>query len=114
MAKSAGRKLLQKAVHGEISDPQLAELVSHFFSIAGGPRQVARMLWDEYQVAKAGSLIRNRILDMILRVTRYANEKAPPVNDLGMLSEKDLDQEIESLISQLPAVSEEDEPLDGS
>ena len=83
---------VQQAINGELSNPQLAEVSAHFFQIAGGTREIARMLYLEYQNAKDGSLLRQRVLEMILRVARFANEQQAPAADLALLSDEDLEK----------------------
>jgi hypothetical protein len=93
---------VKEAIRGRLKDPQLAEVAAHFFAHAGGPRQVAKMLFQEFNRAKEGSVVRQRILDMILRVTRFANEKNAPRDDTGMLSDQDLAREFEAAMAELP------------
>lgn len=93
---------VKQAISGRLKDPQLAEVAAHFFAQAGGPRQVAKMLYHEFRKAKQGSVVRQRILDMILRVTRFANEKNGPRDDMGMLSEGDLEREFKAAMAELP------------
>jgi hypothetical protein len=99
---------VKEAIRGRLKDPQLSEVAAHFFAQAGGPRQVAKMLFDEFIAAKQGSVVRQRILDMILRVTRFANEKNAPRDDLGMLSEDDLAREFQTAMAGLPEESFDD------
>ena len=94
---------LRRAVVGGITDPQLAELVCCFFEEAGGTRAVAKLLYREFKAAKPGTLTRQRILDMILRGMKFANEKNPGRNDLGVLTDDDLTRELESVVSRLSA-----------
>lgn len=93
---------IRKAIEGEIKEPQLAELSAHFFHAAGGPKAVAKMLFDEFAHANPGSQIRQRILDMILRVTRFANQQSGPVDDLGILTDEDLEREVVRVLDQFP------------
>ena len=99
---------LRKAIRGELKEPQLAEISAHFFQMAGGPRKVALMLFTEYLAAKRGSMIRQRILDMILRTTKYANDKGGG-SDLSLLSDDDLEKE---LILALDSVQTAEKPPD--
>lgn len=93
---------LKKAVRGELRDPQVAELVAHFFTAAGGTKAVALLLYQEFTAARPGSITRQRILDMILRGVRFANEKQGVRDDLGLLAEEDLARELEDVIGGLP------------
>src|SRR5262249_30212549 len=60
-----------------LREPQLAELAGHFFRVAGGPRQVAQMLYDEFMHGRPGSLVRQRILDMVLRAVKEGARLSP-------------------------------------
>lgn len=91
---------VKDAIRGEFKEPSLADLASHFFACAGGTKAVARMLFDEFAAAKQGSIIRQRILEMVLRVTKAADDKMGPAADLGMLTEADLEAEIEAILGR--------------
>src|SRR5215471_19154618 len=88
------------AIRKELKEPSLADLVSHFFHVAGGPKQVAKMLYEEFVAAREGSLIRQRILDMMLRATRAVNDKSGAGSDLGLLTAEDLDRELAELMCE--------------
>ena len=90
--------LRQQAVKGEIKQPDLARLTAAFFERAGGERNVANFLYEEFAASPPGGIVRQRILDMILRHLKWVNEKNAPVDDLGTLSDEDLDRELAQLI----------------
>ena len=89
---------VQQAIRGELSSPQLAEVSAHFFQIAGGTRSIARLLYNEYKKAKEGSLLRQRVLEMILRVAKFANEQQKPLADLALMSDEDLEKNASDLL----------------
>jgi len=91
---------VRRAIAGDDRDPQLAELVNWFFKVAGGPRQVARLMYEEYAAARPGSLIRQRLLETILRALRVVNEKEAPAAELGLLTEEDLAAEAAELLER--------------
>lgn len=83
--------LLVEAVKNPPIRPSLDAFVDHFFLIAGGPAEVARMLFDEFNAAAQGSLIRQRILDTVLRSLKKNDEGGKGLaDDLGILSDDDL------------------------
>lgn len=88
---------VKSALLGELKQPDLAELVAYFFKAAGGVKAVATLLYEEFVAAKPGSLIRQRIMELVLRNARHVSERLSP-DDMGMLSEADLDSEILRLI----------------
>src|SRR5262245_29850995 len=85
-----------------LREPQLAELAGHFFRVAGGPRQVAQMLYDEFMHGRPGSLVRQRILDMVLRAVKEGARLSPPPPELGILSEEDLLRELSLAAGDVP------------
>lgn len=101
------KKVMRAATRGETLDPQLADLASHFFHQAGGPRAVAQLLYKEYLRAREGSVVRQRILEMVLRCVRFANEQNPRRANLEDLDDADLDRELERLVGELESAAEE-------
>jgi len=91
------RELRQGVVKGGSRAPKISELVQHFFDLAGGERAVAKMLIDEYRSDKCSPNVRSRILDMILKSLQFANSRENGPDDLGNLSEEDIERELLSL-----------------
>jgi len=58
------------------------------------------MLHDEFTAAAPGSLVRQRILDIIFRATKHVDDKRGPRDDLGALSDEDLERELEVAIGE--------------
>jgi hypothetical protein len=96
---------VKKALLGEIKQPDLAELVAYFFHVAGGTKSVAKLLHDEFVAARPGTLIRQRILELVLRNARHVSDKFAP-DDLGLLDESDLEQEVLKLMPKTEEVSD--------
>lgn len=90
-------ELRQAVIKGITRAPKISELVQHFFDLAGGERAVAKMLLDEYRSEKCSAHVRSRILDVILRSLQFANARETPRDDLGNLSEEDLETELLAL-----------------
>lgn len=78
--------------------PQVGELIAHFQALAGGPEALAKMMYTEFVAAPAGSIIRQRILDTILRLTSAMNQQMGSLGDLEMLGTEDLERELERLL----------------
>lgn len=93
------RSRLLSLLEKEVEGPRYEDLSAHFFSAAGGTRAIAKMLYDEFTAARQGSMIRQRILDMVLRSAKYASEKSPAV-DVGMMTDADLEAELEALVGE--------------
>jgi hypothetical protein len=84
----------RKALEASGSLPHIGELVSHFTAAAGGMKKLAHMMLVEYHAARPGSIIRQRILDSILRCTQAANAQlGGAAFELDLLSDEDLEQE---------------------
>jgi hypothetical protein len=90
--------LLRAATDGEGLDT-LADVVERFIRRVGGADGLAKMLYDEYQEAKPGSLLRQRILDMALRAWGKV-EGARGADDLGMLDDADLERLIQQRLKE--------------
>lgn len=89
---------MEQAIKKRQGLPHLSDLAEHFVQVAGGPRQVARMMYQEWLAAREGSVVRARILDLLTRVWRFASESQPRVDDLGVLTEADLERELGDLL----------------
>jgi hypothetical protein len=83
--------------------PQIAEVVGHFIAEVGGTRELARVLKVEFDAARAGSIIRQRILDSVLRMLSQANAQVGPVEEMDALAAEDLDREILRVLSGMCA-----------
>lgn len=82
-------------------DPRLAEVAYHFIHLANGPKGFAKELYQEFKKAKSGSVTRQRIMDMILRSLKIANDQDPKTSDLSILSQEDIDRELHDLIGKV-------------
>jgi len=100
---AAVKKALAQGVHL----PQAAEVVSHFMAAAGGPKGLVRMMLVEFDAAKPGSLIRQRILDSVLRMIGQANQDMGGLDELDMQSNEDLERELSKLLTGMPDGQEE-------
>lgn len=103
-AAPVGRKLLD-LVEQKVEDPRYEDLAAHFFAAAGGTAAVAKLLHDEFMAAKPGGMLRQRILDMVLRSAKYGSEKAAPL-DPGMLDDQDLERELLDLLGKVAGKEE--------
>jgi hypothetical protein len=81
--------------------PHLSELAENFVRVAGGPSALAKLLYEEFAAAAEGSLVRQRILDIVTRVWKFASESDDKPDDTGMMTDEDLDREISSALGQI-------------
>lgn len=69
--------------------------------MCGGPKRVAKMLFDEWQASTPGGVVRARILDLITRTWRYGSDTTSRTDDLGVLDDVDLDRELNKLLGEM-------------
>lgn len=81
--------------------PHLSELAENFVRVVGGPSKLAEMLFEEWTAAGEGSLVRQRILDIITRVWKFASESDDKPDDTGLMTDEDLDREIDGVVNQI-------------
>ena len=84
---------VQKHLRGRV--PDLQDIATYFYKHIGGPEEFAKLLVQDFKKSKAGSLVRTRIAAAILYATRIASEKQPPPKDRGLLSDEDIQAELE-------------------
>jgi hypothetical protein len=84
-----------------LREPQLADLAFHFIHLAGGMRSIAKLIFDEYNTAAPGSVMRLRYLEMILQAVRFANQHNPQSTDRGLISDEDLDRRIKEQLGEM-------------
>lgn len=104
LASPPGKHLEQvkeSLLQGTATLPHLSELAEHFIRLQGGPQAVALMLKREWDEANPGSIVRARILEMLLRTWKIAEDKSENLSDLGLLTKQDLDREIEERLREI-------------
>lgn len=92
---------VKRAIAQGADAPRMEDVVAHFFHAVGGPRAFASILEEEFRSAKPGSLIRSRVLDMVLRSLKFSNERAPNLGDLSLMGDEDLARTAEELINRM-------------
>lgn len=97
-------KLRQKLKNNEPL-PDLSELVEQFVDVAGGPRNVAKMLHDEWEKAASGGIVRMRIMQILTQVWKYASDTRPSVGDLGLVTEEDLEKLLQEKLARYGEVT---------
>ncbi len=91
----------ESLIQGTATLPHLSELAEHFIRLQGGPQAVAMMLKKEWDEANPGSIVRARILEMLLRTWKIAEDKTENLSDLGLLTKADLDREIDERLKEI-------------
>jgi hypothetical protein len=89
--RETGTVMLEALVASQQST-ELMEMARHFFSLMGGPMGFARELHAEYRASKAGGMVRYKILDLVLQCQRFITPKDALKEELGLLTEGDLER----------------------
>lgn len=83
---------------GQKGDPQVSELAYEFFRAAGGVGKVARMILKDYKEAKPGSMMRVRVMEIILYSLKFVNSQRPNVKDASLLTDEALQMGAEDIL----------------
>ena len=97
--KKPMQAMLETAKKGQGID-SLASVVEHFVTLSGGAKGLAKMLYTEYVDAKAGSLLRQRTLGLILQSWGKLQE-TNGVDDLGSLDDDDVERLLEERLGAI-------------
>lgn len=79
--------------------PDLKSIICEFMRISGGAEGVAKMLKREYNRAKAGSMVRSMILQMILQGAKAVAAKDDR-SGTDMMSDEDIEDAIKSKVAK--------------
>lgn len=101
-AKKVSPQVLKKIRESGVEIPQIADLVHNFMTIAGGPKALAKMMMEEYIRTQPGSLMRQRILDSILRLLTTANQAFVADSQSDLLTNDDIERELIELVKEIP------------
>ena len=94
-------KKLSDAVKGKVADPRLADVAYHFIHLAGGAKEFAAVLYQEFTQSPPGGVVRQRLLDMMLRCLKVANDQDPKTADLSLLGDEDLDRLLSEKLAEI-------------
>jgi hypothetical protein len=97
---------LRKLVANPPPRPSLQAFLDHWFAVRGGPAQFALDLCQEFDAADPGSLVRSQITTLVLRSMKVADAKEGALDELGLLSDADLDRQLALLGEKLTAEPE--------
>lgn len=85
---------------GEKPTPELVLVAQEFFTLIGGPKKFAMMLKRAYDHAPKGGMVQVRILDLMVNALKYLTPKEDITDDCGLLSDQDLEREIQKQFSK--------------
>lgn len=86
--------------------PSTQAFLDHWFAIRGGPAQFALDLSQEYDAAEPGSLVRTQIIQVVMRSMKVTDGKEGANDELGMVSDADLEKMLGELGAKLLADAE--------
>jgi hypothetical protein len=97
--------IIKSGISGKIREPNLAELAQHFFDLAGGERNVAKMLFDQYRDPACPNSVRTKIIQFMLQHLKWLNERTGTLDELGNLTVEDLQRELDTHIRSVAQVA---------
>jgi hypothetical protein len=83
--------------------PHMSEVAEHFIREVGGVEAFARLLYQEFINSPRGSIARQRLLQTLCAAWRFGNDSNRKPQELGDLTEDDLDREIAAKLAQAQA-----------
>lgn len=109
-AKGVSREQFNEAFEGVAKAASNDSIVSHFIDMCGGARAFAKKMFDQYMDPGCSPMVKSRILEMLLRCLKFAEGKRRADDDFGLLSEADLDREIDRRIAQFASKGDDATP----
>ncbi len=96
-------KDMEESVRGKFNakEPRLSDIAQHFFSLAGGAKGVATLLWKQILDPRTPAFVRARIVDLIMKAMKFHEDKNPPVEDTGLLTDDELQAEIDKQFEKM-------------
>jgi len=85
------------------SRTSLEEVVEQILAYWGGPAQLARAFYEQYHVAKPGSMIRGRALEKVLELMKVYQQMYGQGDDVDELSEDDIKAELKRILGEMQA-----------
>lgn len=86
---------------------EYVDLAYAFIEEAGGTRNMARLMWEEWKSAKAGSISRQRLMAAVLEVLKKGDEKARSQGEVSKMSDADLEKAMREVMQKMGLVDGE-------
>jgi len=96
-------EVLRKIVENPPPRPSVQAFLDHWFALRGGSAQFARDLCQEYDAADPGSMIRSQIIQLVVRSMKVADVKEGSMDELGLVTDADLDRLIDTVGDKIVA-----------
>lgn len=101
------KKLRERLVKGRNYIPRAREFVSELIALAGGPRELARIIWSTIHDKNCPPSVRARALEIILKAMKNAEDEDGPT-DVSVLDDDELGRFIDERIEQMVARQSEE------
>lgn len=79
----------------------LQEVVEQIMACWGGPAELAKAFYDQYRVAKPGSMIRGRALERMLELIKVYQQLYGHRDDVDEMDEQEARAELKQLLGEL-------------
>jgi hypothetical protein len=94
------RETFDEAMEAVAKSASNEQIIAHFLDMCGGARAFAKMMHTQYMDPMCTPMVKSRVLEMLLRSLKFAEGKRRTDDDLGLLSDEDLDREINAAIAK--------------
>jgi hypothetical protein len=94
---------LSIALDTPTSRTTLEEVVEQILAYWGGPAELARAFYEQYQVAKPGSMIRGRALEKVLELMKVYQQMYGGTDEIDDMDEGEARAELKRVIAELQA-----------
>ena len=88
-----------KTLNEGLSVPDAKDVAREFVRLCGGPAEFAKYLFDQAMMPTTSAHTKMKIFNMVLSFMKPEDDDG--ADDLGMLSEEDLDQSLKSVVDSL-------------
>jgi hypothetical protein len=79
--------------------PNLVAVACEFHNLVGGPASIARMLFDLYESAPKGGMVRARIMDMVCAHLKFLTPKDEAREKHKYLTDEELEESINKYVT---------------
>jgi hypothetical protein len=93
------KALKDKLLKGKNYIPRQKEFVAELIALAGGPKQLAALIYRELESKTTSAAVRARFLEVVLRSLKATEQEEPPLDPAG-LTDEDLEAFLDDRIEK--------------
>ncbi len=82
------KALKDKLLKGKNYIPRQKEFVAELIALAGGPKQLAALIYRELEDKKTSAAVRARFMEVILRSLKAVDREEPPQDPTGLTDDE--------------------------